>query len=181
MIKLEHVVLASPEQIAFIIEGMRNPMNSWEKGDSSCGTATRDTNVQWNDDYFIGTNDAYLMQHLANSCSTMHKIQTKEFRLEDFSCEHLSVVSLDYLRNSIEHLNFIRDVYNDDKSNKGSWWQMIQLLPSSYNQTRNVMMNYEVLANIYKSRKDHKLDEWRNFCEWIEELPYSELITGGVE
>lgn len=105
----------------------------------------------------------------------------KEFRLEDFSCEHLSVVSLDYLRNSIEHLNFIRDVYNDDKSNKGSWWQMIQLLPSSYNQTRNVMMNYEVLANIYKSRKDHKLDEWRNFCEWIEELPYSELITGGVE
>lgn len=219
MIKLEHVVLASPEQIAFIIEGMRNPMNSWEKGDSSCGTATRDTNVQWNDDYFIGTNDAYLMQHLANagtdhrkfmrmmlvyvritaplywwkefdtykvgtvanSCSTMHKIQAKEFRLEDFSCEHLSVVSLDYLRNSIEHLNFIRDVYNDDKSNKGSWWQMIQLLPSSYNQTRNVMMNYEVLANIYKSRKDHKLDEWRNFCEWIEELPYSELITGGVE
>lgn len=193
MIKLEHVVLASPEQIAFIIEGMRNPMNSWEKGDSSCGTATRDTNVQWNDDYFIGTNDAYLMQHLANagtdhrkfmrmmpvyvritaplywwkefdtykvgtvanSCSTMHKIQAKEFRLEDFSCEHLSVVSLDYLRNSIEHC--------------------------SYNQTRNVMMNYEVLANIYKSRKDHKLDEWRNFCEWIEELPYSELITGGVE
>lgn len=122
MIKLEHVVLASPEQIAFIIEGMRNPMNSWEKGDSSCGTATRDTNVQWNDDYFIGTNDAYLMQHLANagtdhrkfmrmmpvyvritaplywwkefdtykvgtvanSCSTMHKIQAKEFRLDDF-------------------------------------------------------------------------------------------------
>lgn len=224
MIKLEHVVLASPEQMEFIIEGMRNPMNSWEKKDSRegceqglcwktckfshhwCGSTPR---------YIVGENDHSLMQRLsnagtdhrkfirmmpvyvritaplywwkefdtykvgtvANSCSTMHKIQAKEFRLEDFSCEHLSVVSLDYLRNNIEHLNFIRNVYNDDKSNKGAWWQMIQLLPSSYNQTRNVMMNYEVLTNIYKSRKDHKLDEWREFCKWIETLPYSELIT----
>ena len=217
MIKLEHTVLASPEQMEFIIEGMRNPMNSWEKSDSEIKYES------WHDmsggKYEIGPNDHSLMQRLsnagtdhrkfmrmmpvyvritaplywwkefdtykvgtvANSCSTMHKIQAKEFRLEDFSCEHLSVVSLDYLRNNIEHLNFIRDVYNDDKSNKGAWWQMIQLLPSSYNQTRNVMMNYEVLANIYKSRKNHKLDEWRNFCKWIEELPYSELITGGVE
>ena len=107
----------------------------------------------------------------------MHKIQEKEFRLDDFSCEHLSVVSLYYLNSTIEHLNFIRGVYNEDKSNKGSWWQMIQLLPSSYNQTRNVMLNYEVLANIYKSRKNHKLDEWREVCKWIETLPYSELIT----
>lgn len=125
--------------------------------------------------------DTYKVGAVANSCSTMHKIAEKEFTLEDFSCEHLSVVSLDYLRNSIEHLNFIRDVYNDDKSNKGAWWQMIQLLPSSYNQTRNVMMNYEVLANIYKSRKNHKLDEWREFCKWIEALPYSELTTGGFK
>lgn len=219
MIKLEHVVLASPEQMEFIIEGMRNPMNSWEKSDSDSEIKYESWHDMSGGKYEIGPNDHSLMQRLsnagtdhrkfmrmmpvyvritaplywwkefdtykvgtvANSCSTMHKIQAKEFRLEDFSCEHLSVVSLDYLRNSIEHLNFIRDVYNDNKSNKGSWWQMIQLLPSSYNQTRNVMMNYEVLANIYKSRKDHKLDEWRNFCEWIEELPYSELITGGVE
>lgn len=245
MIKLEHVVLASPEQIAFIIEGMRNPMNSWEKGDSSCGTATRDTNVQWNDDYFIGTNDAYLMQHLANagtdhrkfmrmipvyvritaplywwkefdtykvgtvanSCSTMHKIQEKEFTLEDFSCEHLIsdwigdnndaiwykdppkngsiecpiiFSPLDALRTTIGVLNTNREAYLKTKDKK-FWWQMIQLLPSSYNQTRNVMMNYEVLANIYNSRKDHKLDEWREFCKWIETLPYSELITGGAE
>lgn len=220
MIKLEHVVLASPEQMEFIIEGMRNPMNSWEKSDSEVTLEQlvwRDEKIP--DKFKLGPDDHSLMQRLsnagtdhrkfmrmmpvyvritaplywwkefdtykvgtvANSCSTMHKIQAKEFRLEDFSCEHLSVVSLDYLRNSIEHLNFIRDVYNDDKSNKGAWWQMIQLLPSSYNQTRNVMMNYEVLANIYKSRKDHKLDEWRNFCKWIETLPYSELITGGVE
>ena len=209
MIKFEHLVLASPEQMAFIVEGMRNPMNSWEKSDSD--------NSIFGYGFHLGDNDHSLMRRLsdagtdhrkfmrmmpvyvritaplywwkefdtykvgavANSCSTMHKIAEKEFTLEDFSCEHLSVVSLDYLRNSIEHLNFIRDVYNDDKSNKGAWWQMIQLLPSSYNQTRNVMMNYEVLANIYKSRKDHKLDEWRNFCKWIEELPYSELITGG--
>lgn len=245
MIKLEHVVLASPEQIAFIIEGMRNPMNSWEKGDSSCGTATRDTNVQWNDDYFIGTNDAYLMQHLANagtdhrkfmrmmpvyvritaplywwkefdtykvgtvanSCSTMHKIQEKEFTLEDFSTDKIIdtgepeyndmynsiVLELNYDYDNqyydphdifseilIPALNLYRGKYLETKDKK-YWWQMIQLLPSSYNQTRNVMMNYEVLANIYKSRKNHKLDEWQEFCKWIEILPYSELITGGVE
>jgi hypothetical protein len=211
MIKFEHLVLASPEQMAFIVEGMRNPMNSWEKSDSD--------NSIFGYGFHLGDNDHSLMRRLsdagtdhrkfmrmmpvyvritaplywwkefdtykvgavANSCSTMHKIAEKEFTLEDFSCEHLSVVSLDYLRNSIEHLNFIRDVYNDDKSNKGAWWQMIQLLPSSYNQTRNVMMNYEVLANIYKSRKNHKLDEWREFCKWIEALPYSELTTGGFK
>ena len=108
----------------------------------------------------------------------MHKIAEKEFTLEDFSCEHLSTISLNYLESIIEHLNFVRDVYNEDKSNKGAWWQLIQLLPSSYNQTRNVMLNYEVLANIYRQRKGHKLDEWREFCKWIESLPYSELITG---
>lgn len=238
MIKLEHVVLASPEQIEFIIEGMRNPMNSWKKSDSSCGTATRVTNIQWSDDYFIGTNDASLMLCLsnagtdhrkfmrmmpvyvritaplywwkefdtykvgtvANSCSTMHKIAEKEFTLEDFSTEHLdtgykdSPVRLDdsigvlaaeecdyymfpkdILTATIDGLNRYREKYLET-SDKRYWWQMIQLLPSSYNQTRNVMMNYEVLANIYKSRKDHKLDEWREFCKWIEELPYSELI-----
>ena len=106
----------------------------------------------------------------------MHKIQDKEFTLEDFSCEHLiDTVSIEYLEDTIKRLNWCRDNYLEDPR-KDLWWQMIQLLPSSYNQTRNVMMNYEVLANIYKSRKSHPLDEWRDFCKFIEELPYSELI-----
>ena len=140
--------------------------------------------------------DTYKVGTVANSCSTMHKIQAKEFTLEDFSCERLMNVPgegvlppLAVLKTTIDTLNAYRKLYLGTLSPDGSigipenrkdiWWQMIQLLPSSYNQTRNVMMNYEVLANIYKSRKDHKLDEWRNFCKWIEELPYSELITGG--
>lgn len=213
MIKLENVVLASPEQMEFIIQGMRNPMNSWEKSDSSCGTVTRDTDIQWNCDYFIGTNDAALMQRLAkagtdhrkfmrmmpvyvritaplywwkefdtykvgtiaNSCSTMHKIQEKEFTLDDFSHEHMDIASTSCLEVTIRYLNLFREEYLNTKD---IWWQMIQLLPSNYNQTRNVMLNYEVLANIYKSRKNHKLDEWRSFCKWIEDLPYSELIVG---
>ena len=107
----------------------------------------------------------------------MHKIQEKEFTLEDFSCEHLLQVALDDLEGTIETLNDYRVAYLETKDKK-YWWQMIQLLPSSYNQTRNVMMNYEVLCNIYKSRKDHKLDCWRDFCAWIKTLPYQELITG---
>lgn len=227
MIKLEHTVLASPEQMEFIVEGMRNPMDSWEKGDSELATAGYDV-VGFN----LGEADLNLMQRLSNadaghrkfmrmmpvyvritaplywwkefdtykvgtvasSCNdmAMHKIQEKEFTLDDFSCEHLKNafdVSIPYasnitsifeykkiLEDNIEILNNARDLYLETKD-KRFWWQMIQLLPSSYNQTRNVMMNYEVLANIYKSRKYHnKLDEWREFCKWIEELPYSELI-----
>lgn len=222
MIKLEHVVLASPEQMKFIIEGMRNPMNSWEKSDSR--TCRQDgafcMECEHKNDYCLGENDHSLMQRLsnagtdhrkfmrmlpvyvritaplywwkefdtykvgtvANSCSTMHKIQAKEFTLEDFSCERLMNVPgegvlppLAVLKTTIDTLNAYRKLYLGTLSPDGSigipenrkdiWWQMIQLLPSSYNQTRNVMMNYEVLANIYKSRKDHKLDEWRNFCK----------------
>jgi hypothetical protein len=135
--------------------------------------------------------DTYKVGTVANSCSTMHKIQAKEFALGDFSCEHLDIRTKALLDETIKALNDYRKLYieyNPDNfeikgcpSKKDIWWQMIQLLPSSYNQTRNVMMNYEVLTNIYKSRKDHKLDEWRNFCKWIEELPYSELITGKTE
>lgn len=248
MIKLEHVVLASSEQMEFIIEGMRNPMNSWNKTDSFNGCETykgiskcldcdgvRECGAV-NKYLIVGENDHSLMQRLAkagtdhrkfmrmlpvyiritaplywwkefdtykvgtvaNSCSTMHKIQAKEFTLEDFSCEHLMNVPdegvlppLAVLETTIDTLNAYRKLYLGTLSPDGSigipenrkdiWWQMIQLLPSSYNQTRNVMMNYEVLANIYKSRKDHKLDEWRSFCKWIEELPYSELITGKTE
>lgn len=241
MIKLEHVVLASPEQMEFTIEGMRNPMNSWEKSDSYAGH-------EWmgngNEYFHFGENDATLMHHLANagtdhrkfmsmmpvyvritaplywwkefntykvgtvanSCSTMHKIAEKEFTLEDFSCEHLIsdwigdnndaiwykdppkngsiecpiiFSPLDALRIIIGVLNTNREAYLKTKDKK-FWWQMIQLLPSSYNQTRNIMLNYEVLANIYKSRKNHKLDEWREFCKWIESLPHSELVIGGM-
>ena len=133
--------------------------------------------------------DTYKVGTVANSCSTMHKIAEKEFTIEDFSCEHLKdswgvahdcFSPLDILYDVISMLNICREDYLKSKS-KDDWWQMIQLLPSSYNQKRTVMLNYEVLANIYKSRKDHRLDEWHTFCHWIEELPYSELITGFEE
>lgn len=217
MIKLEHTVLPSPEQMQFVIEGMRNPMNSWDKSDSYVTY-----NINCDKIFALGNNDAKLMKKLsqagtdhrkymrmipvyvritaplywwkefdtykvgtvANSCSTMHKIQEKEFTLDDFSYEHL--VKTNLLDIIIDDLNSNRTIYNDydnqsDEfkakfSKKDVWWQMIQLLPSSYNQTRNVMLNYEVLANMYYSRKNHKLDEWREFCKWIEGLPYSELI-----
>lgn len=233
MIKLENVVPASLEQMEFIIQGMRNPMNSWEKSDSGRGCDGKlcrshcAFNSQWcgnTPKYVIGENDHSLMQRLsnagtehrkylrmmpvyvritaplywwkefdtykvgtvANSCSTMHKIAEKEFTLEDFSYEHLMDFEekgklrfspLGTLQNTIDELNDCRDLYLKTKD-KAYWWQLIQLLPSSYNQTRNVMLNYEVLANIYRQRKNHKLDEWREVCKWIETLPYSELITG---
>lgn len=133
--------------------------------------------------------DTYKVGTVANSCSTMHKIADKEFTLEDFSTEHLQGPGIVNLKNTINLLNYYRDLFNNtveherrdgldkNKIKKEWWWQMIQLLPSSYNQRRTVMLNYEVLANMYKSRKDHKLDEWVEFCKWIETLPYSELIT----
>ena len=122
--------------------------------------------------------DTYKVGTVANSCSTMHKIQEKEFVLDDFSHEHL-IDPEGLLNDIITDLNTWREQYLKTKD-KEYWWQMIQLLPSSYNQKRTLMLNYEVLANIYKSRKNHKLDEWRDFCAWIEELPYSELITGKI-
>ena len=124
--------------------------------------------------------DTYKVGTVANSCSTMHKIADKEFTLEDFSCEHLENSWLAHLKETIRLLNDARDAYNwcNTDAKKEWWWQMIQLLPSSYNQKRTVMLNYEVLANIYKSRRNHKLDEWHTFCDWVEGLPYSELITG---
>lgn len=133
--------------------------------------------------------DTYKVGTVANSCSTMHKIAAKEFTIEDFSCEHLKdswgvahdcFSPLDILYDVISMLNICREDYLKSKS-KDDWWQMIQLLPSSYNQLRTVMLNYEVLANMYKSRKNHKLDEWRTFCEYIKTFPYSELITGKEE
>lgn len=134
--------------------------------------------------------DTYKVGTVANSCSTMHKIAAKEFTLDDFSHEHLNRTGLFILENIIANLNewrayfiygFDSGEYKIEKGDKEQWWQMIQLLPSSYNQKRTVMLNYEVLANIYKSRRNHKLDEWHTLCDWIEGLPYSELITGKEE
>ena len=139
--------------------------------------------------------DTYKVGTVANSCSTMHKIHEKEFVAEDFSCEHLHISSFQTLIATIDLLNFWRDIYLEggnvnnldgteniyQPKSKEVWWQMIQLLPSSYNQKRTVYLNYEVLANIYEWRKDHKLDEWRSLCEWIESLPYSEIITDPVK
>ena len=208
MIKLEHTVLPSPEQMQFVIEGMRNPMNSWEKSDSYVTY-----NINSDEIFALGNNDHELMQRLAkagtdhrkymrimpiyvritaplywwkefdtykvgtvaNSCSTMHKIQEKEFTLDDFSFEHILDDSAWLADDGNLILNGAREDFLETKDKK-YWWQMIQLLPSSYNQTRNVMLNYEVLSNMYHSRKNHKLDEWREFCKWIENLPYSELI-----
>lgn len=133
--------------------------------------------------------DTYKVGTVANSCSTMHKIAAKEFTLEDFSHEHLSEPAISILNNTIEALNQARDLYLGysgfkhrwgDWEKKHYWWQMIQLLPTSYNQKRTIMLSYEVLANIYKSRRNHKLDEWHTLCDWIEGLPYSEMITGGA-
>ena len=140
--------------------------------------------------------DTYKVGTVANSCSTMHKIAAKEFALDDFSHEHLGVLIpaelndgeevfqnlwIESLKRTIEDLNIARGFYIREQNadlKKKYWRQMIQLLPSSYNQRRTVMLNYEVLANMYKSRKNHKLDEWHVLCDWIKTLPYSELITG---
>ena len=233
MIKIENVVLPSPEQWKAIIMGARNSLNSWSKSDSRFDEEEDFDPDDYEIGFKLGDNDYSLMTKLAktgtdhrkfmrmitvyaditaplywwkefdtykvgtvaNSCSTMHKIAEKEFTLEDFSHEHLywagnggvdSIVecadnhwltATGVMELVISTLNLFRERYLKT-NNKDDWWQMIQLLPSSYNQKRTVMLNYEVLANIYKSRKNHKLDEWRDFCKWVEMLPYSELITG---
>lgn len=139
--------------------------------------------------------DTYKVGTVRNSCSTMHKIHEKEFTLDDFSHEHLTLLhtsafplgqgeSIDILKSTIKILNMYREHYNraiDSEWKKRYWWQMIQLLPSSYNQRATVQMNYQVLRNIYQARKNHKLDEWRDLCMWIENLPHSDLITGNEE
>lgn len=240
MIKLEHTVLPSSNQMQFVIEGMRNAKNSWDRSDSYIDRPNTNCNGQSGDPFHVlGDNDHSLMQQLskagadhrkymrmmpvyaritaplywwkefdtykvgtvANSCSTMHKIQEKEFTLDDFSFEHLDIRTKELLEETIKILNDYRKLYieynrNDLEikgcpskkdiwwqmtSKKNIWWQLIQTLPSSYNQTRNVMMNYEVMTNIYTSRKNHKLDEWREFCKWIENLPLSDLITHNAE
>ena len=234
MIKLENTEVMGWEAA---IRGMRNPMNSWDKSDSSFEDVFEDPenlHTYYMKNAEIGPNDFDLMKRLrnagidhrkfmrmisvyvditaplywwkefdtykvgtvANSCSTMHKIADKEFTLEDFSHEHLfdlmigdvEFLPTEILENTIICLNECRKRYlkalktkNPSVPAKEYWWQMIQLLPSSYNQRRTVMLNYEVLANMYRSRKNHKLDEWHVFCDWIMSLPYSELITGAFD
>ena len=202
MIKIENAEVLGWEHA---IRGMRNPKNSWDKIDSMCeadgfSLGSNDHKLMMNlrkagSDhrkfmrmitvyvdltaplYWWKEFDTYKVGTVANSCSTMHKIQAKEFTFDDFSCEHLTKVSKNCLGVIINNLNYNRNKYNKTKD-KEFWWQMIQLLPTSYNQKRTVMLNYEVLANMYHSRKNHKLDEWHGLCRWVESLPYSELITG---
>ena len=223
MIKLESTEVMNIENA---IRGMRNPMNSWDKGDSyhcyddcpmndidSCSDCKY---VNYPDDYILGENDLDLAKRLckagsdhrkflrqifvsvditaplyfwkeydtykvgttANSCSTMHKIHAKEFTVDDFSCDGMDDDSRCTLEAIVEFLEELRQSYNHTKDS-GYWRGMIQLLPSSYNQMRTCTMTYENLRNMYHARKKHKLDEWQEFCEWVETLPYAqELIVG---
>ena len=182
------------------IRGMRNPMNSWSKSDSDADLIgqndeqlmlalakapeerkyLRMIHVQFDITaplYWWKEFDTYKIGTVANSCSTMHKIHEKEFTLEDFSCEHLAddfaLSNAESPINVIEHLiyclNCCRSLYLETK-NKKYWWQMIQLLPSSYNQRRTIDLNFEVLLKQYRERKNHKLDEWHTYCDWIKEI-----------
>lgn len=198
MIKIENVDIHG---IARAVYSARNAMNSWDKSDSDFEkdmlgdadlelakqlvkagtdhskfmrmiTVTFDITAPM---YWLKEAATYKVGTVRNSCSTMHTIHKKEFTLDDFSYEHLDL-ELNILEVVIIGLNAARERYLKSKD-KADWWQMIQLLPSSYNQKSTVQLNYAVLRNIYHSRKAHKLDEWVDFCKWIESLPYSELIT----
>ena len=211
MLRIENVDIFGWESA---IRGMRNPKNSWDKSDSHLWESSNRFEVGKNDLKLMRTLahagsdhgkflrminvtlditaplywwkefDTYKVGTVANSCSTMHKIAAKEFTLEDFSHEHLDVVSRSCLEDVIHILNLNRDSFNKNAYDdpKIPWWQMIQLLPSSYNQKRTVQLNYEVLRNMYYARKNHKLDEWHVLCEWIETLPYfRDICLEGTE
>ena len=199
MIKIENIDVYGFEAA---IRGARNPMNSWDRMDSCYNngefeigendykllknlTIAGPEHRKWNRMvtvtmditaplYFLKEWDTYKVGTVANSCSTMHRIQAKKFEMSDFSVEHLR--SLRVMHEVIDELNFYRDKFNKDKK-KEDWWEMIQLLPTSYNQKRTVHLNYEVLGTIYHQRRHHKLDEWVEFCDTIKTLPYSEFIT----
>ena len=208
MIKIENTHV---DNIVRSVYSARNAMNSWNKSDSDLNADTLGKNdlelakklsKAGNDHakflrminvtcditaplYWYKEYDTYKVGTTANSCSTMHKIQAKEFTLDDFSHEHL-IVDEDTSTNYIGVLDFVIDSLNRarikylETKNKDYWWQMIQLLPSSYNQRRTVQLNYQVLKSMYFARKDHKLDEWHTFCDWIETLPYfKEICLGG--
>ena len=220
MIKIENIDVYGFETA---IRGARNPMNSWDRMDSCYNngefeigendykllknlTIAGPEHRKWNRMvtvtmditaplYWWKEYDTYKVGTVANSCSTMHKIQAKEFELNDFSHEHLLKGGLLHLYETIELLNEARDIFNNfdyfkpeleeaysfEITKKDIWWQMIQLLPTNYNQKRTVHLNYEVLGTIYHQRKHHKLDEWHVFCDTIKTLPYSEFITREFE
>lgn len=208
MIKIEKTDIYGWEAA---IRGLRNPMNSWDKSDSTFGpdgfvigeedlrlarslAKAGSDHRKYLRQIFVSVDitaplywwkeyDTYKVGTVANSCSTMHKIHAKEFTLDDFSHEHLDSWSISVLENVISILNHNREMFiNYDQyqggkpSKKSLWWQMIQLLPSSYNQLRTCTLNYEVLLNMYHARKTHKLDEWHTLCDWIETLPYFKEI-----
>ena len=203
MIKIENIDVYGFETA---IRGARNPMNSWDRMDSCYNngefeigendykllknlTIAGPEHRKWNRMvtvtmditaplYWWKEYDTYKVGTVANSCSTMHKIQAKKFEISDFSVEHLR--SLRVMHEVIDELNFYRDKFNKSK-NKDDWWEMIQLLPTSYNQKRTVHLNYEVLGTIYHQRRHHKLSEWAEFCNMIKTLPYSEFITREFE
>lgn len=188
-----------------VIEGVRNAMNSWDKSDSFIKDDVillgendlrlmKNLNKAGDEEckfmrtipvavritaplYWWKEMDTYKVGTVRMSCSTMHKIHAKEFELSDFSTDKLSEEELEVLEKTIDRLNELRDSYIETK-NKETWYKMIQLLPSSYMQRATFFMNYAVLKNVYKQRKNHKLDEWKAFCKAIKELPYSELFTG---
>jgi hypothetical protein len=219
MIEITNIIAPSPEQIKATIMGMRNPKNSWDRSDTVVSDNGQNIVIGQNDAklmdtlvaggpvhakfrrmlnvimhinaplYFWKELDTYKIGTVRNSCSTMHKIADKEFKMEDFSYEklinsismeiqeqHISHSPIQVLAITIDCLNFYRELYLQTKDKK-YWWQMIQLLPSSYNQKSTVSITYEALANMYKWRNNHKLDEWRVFCEKLKELPLSSLIT----
>ena len=205
MIKIENVDVYGFETA---IRGARNPMNSWDRMDSCYNngefeigendykllknlTIAGPEHRKWNRMvtvtmditaplYWWKEYDTYKVGTVANSCSTMHKIQAKAFTLNDFSIEHLDYVCLDTMKVVIKRLNRNRTLFNETKD-KFYWWQMIQMLPTSYNQKRTVHLNYEVLGSMYHQRRHHKLDEWVEFCDTIKTLPYSEFITREFE
>ena len=205
MIKIENIDVYGFETA---IRGARNPMNSWDRMDTCYNngefeigendykllknlTIAGPEHRKWNRMvtvtmditaplYFFKEYDTYKVGTVANSCSTMHKIQAKKFEMSDFSVEHLDRISLGTFKAVIDKLNLDRKLFNETKDKK-YWWQMIQLLPTSYNQKRTVHLNYEVLGTIYHQRRHHKLDEWVEFCNTIKTLPYSEFITREFE
>lgn len=220
MITIEKTVLPSAEQWEIIIEGLRNPMNSWDKSDSyKTHVCDTETMQEADFEFFVGEADHKLMMSLArggavhakyrrmipvmftvraptfwwiefdtykigtvrNSCSKMHKIHVAEFIIDDFAHEGcLEIVeALGTLLDTIATLEWLRTKFNDTQ-NKKYWRALIELLPHGYMMKATISLNYEVLHNIFHSRKNHKLDEWHTFCNWILELPYSELITGGA-
>ena len=205
MIKLEHTDVYGWEAA---IRGMRNPMNSWDKSDSlfvfnaDIGDNDHDLMMRLAKSgsthakyrrmitvtvditaplYWWKEFDTYKVGTVANSCSTMHKIHAKEFVLGDFSWERLyTPMGQSAFAMIVDALNNARDNYLNTNL-KQHWDEMIQLLPTSYNQKRTILLNYEVLVGMYRDRKNHKLDEWHTFCDWINSLPYSEIIIGGED